>query len=284
MIAIGELRRRGAARLAGTESPDLDAKILLLHASGLTETDLVARPETRLPRRAVRRFLRLVERRRRGVPLAHLTGVREFWSLPVGVGPGVLIPRPETELVVEAVLELTQETKAAGEIIVDLGTGSGAIALAVAGERPAAKLIAVDASRRALRTARRNARRLGCANIEFLRGDLFAPLAKRGLRGRCAVIASNPPYLSAADWDEAEPGVRDHEPKRALLAGPTGLELVERIVAEAPAFLKPGGRLVLEIGAGQSERVLKLFASGWESVDCRPDLAGIPRVVIGRLR
>jgi release factor glutamine methyltransferase len=279
--ATGGLLRRGAALLAGAETPALDAKVLLLHAAGLDETVLAAHPETEVSRRTARRYLRLVERRRRGVPTAYLTGVREFWSLPIGVRPGVLIPRPETELVVETVLALPARP---GEIVVDLGTGSGAFALALAGERPGARVVATDVSRRALRTARRNARRLGRAAVEFARGDLFEPLAKLGLPGGCDVIASNPPYLSAADWNDLAPGVRDYEPKRALLAGATGFEVIERIIAESPAFLKPGGRLVMEIGAGQSERVRGLFGERWKDVVIRPDLAGIPRVVMARPR
>lgn len=279
MTTLGGLHRRGTSLLADSETPALDAKLLLLHAAGLGEEALYARPETIVPRRAARRFLKLIERRRRGVPLAYLTGIREFWSLPLEVRPGVLIPRPETEIVVETVLGLSGRPE---EVLVDIGTGCGAIALALAAERPRARIIATDLSRRALRTAQRNSRRLGRTKIEFLRGDLFDPLAKRSLRGGCDIVASNPPYLSGADWGELSPGVRDYEPRQALLAGPSGFEVIERIVREVPAFLKPGGRLVMEIGAGQSERVLELFGPGWTGVDCRPDLAGIPRVVVAK--
>lgn len=279
MATIGDLHRRGAALLADSETPLLDAKVLLIRAAGLTEEIFHTRPEAVIPERAAGRFLGLVRRRRRGVPLSYLTGIREFWSLPLEVRPGVLIPRPETEILVEAVLGLPARPD---QVIADIGTGCGAIALALASDRSQARIIATDISRRALRTACRNAGRLGFANITFLRGDLFAPLAKHGLRECCDVVVSNPPYLSRADWEGLAPGVRDHEPARALLAGPSGLEVIERIVAEAPAFLRPGGRLVLEIGAGQSAPVLRLFGPDWAGVACRPDLAGILRVITAR--
>jgi release factor glutamine methyltransferase len=276
---IRDLHRAAASVLTGSETPALDAKLLLLRAARLTEETFLIRPEAVLRGPAVRRFRRLVARRRRGEPLAYLTGRREFWSLSLVVRPGVLIPRPETELVVETVLALSERPD---ETIADVGTGCGAIALALAAERPGARIIAVDASRRALRTARGNARRLGLSNVEFRRGDLYAPLADLAPGQSCDFIASNPPYLARSDWDALSPEIREHEPRRALLAGPTGLEVIERIVRDAPAFLKPGGYLVIEIGAGQAARARELFGPDWAKVDVRSDLAGIPRVLSAR--
>ncbi len=210
---------------------------------------------------------------------AYLLGEREFWSIPLDVGPSVLIPRPETETLVQAVLELAGE---GSPFLADIGTGSGAVAIALATELREARIAATDISRAALRTARRNAARHGLNRIEFLAGDLCAPLRRLGPAGRLDILASNPPYVREAEWRRLEPEVRDHEPKPALVPGPTGLEIIRRLVDEAPLWLKPGGWLALEIGRGQGRAVRSLLRRGWTDVRAWADLRGIERVIAAR--
>ena len=212
------------------------------------------------------------------MPLSYLTGVREFWSLPLRVRPGVLIPRPETETVVEQVLGLPGSKRR----LADIGTGCGSIALALARELPDSSIAATDISPRALRTAAVNVHRLGLRNVRLLRGDLLSPLEKMGWSGTCDVIASNPPYVSEEEWEGLSPQIRNHEPRRALVAGRSGLEVILRLVAGALKFLRPGGHLVIEIGYGQKENVLSMFGAGWDGVECGLDLSGVPRVVSAR--
>ena len=222
-------------------------------------------------------FLRLVEKRNKGVPLSYLTGFKEFWSLPLAVSPAVLVPRPETEVLVEKVLELaTRES----EDILDLGTGSGNIAIALARELPRARIVAADISERALKVARRNAVLLKARRIEFLKSDLFS--AFRGTGARFDFIVSNPPYVSRPEWEGLPAEVREFEPRRALLAGDSGLEMISRLVRRAGTYLKPGGYLIFEIGDGQRERVLSLFGRRWTEIETAWDLAGRPRVITAR--
>jgi len=211
------------------------------------------------------------------VPLSHLTGRKEFWSIPIEVTPSVLVPRPETEGLVEKVLELSTREP---ERILDVGTGSGCIAIALAKELPRAAIQAVDISERALSVARRNAARHKVKHIEFRRSDLFS--AFRGTGAKFDFIVSNPPYVSRAEWEVLPPDVRDFEPRRALLAGESGLELIERLVRRAGTFLRPGGYLVFEIGEGQRDRVLGLFGRRWTEIETAWDLAGKPRVITAR--
>ena len=274
---LGELFLLGARLLKRVSRPDIDARVLLLHASGLPEEALHACPELRLSPRAADRYLELIGRRAAGAPLAYLTGWKEFWSLPFRVGPGVLIPRPETELLVETVVAFASGAKRS---ILDLGTGSGNIAVALAREIPAARITASDVSPRALRVAAANAASNGCPRIRFVRSDLFAAFGRP--RPRFDIIVSNPPYVGRREWAGLSAEVRDHEPRRALVGGVRGTELSERLVREARRFLRPGGRLVLEFGAGQHEAVRAMFGRGWESVAIVPDLAGIPRIVAAR--
>ncbi len=218
-----------------------------------------------------------IARRARGEPLAYITGVKEFWSLPLQVTPDVLVPRPETELLVERALALLPARGADGgpaPSVADLGTGSGAIALALAHERPHWQVTATDRSAAALAVARGNALRLGLASVRFLQGDWLAPLAGE----RLDLLASNPPYIAAGDPALADPALR-HEPAGALCSGPGGLEDLRALISTAPAHLLPGGWLLLEHGATQGEAVCALFASqGWTRVRCHADLAGRPRV------
>jgi release factor glutamine methyltransferase len=264
-----------AARLAGGGSPRLDAELLLAHVLGVGRSALFAHADDPLEDAAVARFEALIARRAAGEPLAYITGEREFWTLTLSLTPDVLVPRPETELLIERALALQDAAPAA---VADLGTGSGAIALALAHERPRWRILATDRSAAALAVARANAARLGSANVEFLRGEWCAPLGAR----RFALIVSNPPYIAAHDPALADPALR-HEPAGALSPGPTGLEALAAIATQARAHLEPGGHLLLEHGAGQRESLARLLVSlGYAHVRSHPDLAGLDRVTEAR--
>jgi release factor glutamine methyltransferase len=272
-----ELYRTGVSLLGGRPQAVLEAKVLLLRAAAIGEERFLTSPDRVCSAKAEAYFLRLVGRLLDGVPLAYLAGTKEFWSIPFEVSPSVLVPRPETEALVEKVLELSTRDE---EDIVDVGTGTGCIAIALAKELPRARIRAVDVSERALRIARRNASRHRAKHIEFLRSDLLA--AFRGTGARFDFIVSNPPYISRGEWDGLPPDVRDFEPRRALLAGESGLELIERLVRRAGTFLKPGGYLIFEIGEGQRDKVLGLFGKRWTEIETAWDLAGKPRVITAR--
>ena len=257
-------------------SARLDAELLLEYVTGLSRTDFRAAPERALPAAAGWSFQQLIRRRLQGEPVAYIRGQQEFWSLLLEVTPAVLIPRPETELVVERALALLrpEATDAA-----DLGTGSGAIALAIASERPSLQITAVDVSADALEIAKRNAARLQLRNVRFERGSWFAPLAGR----RFDVIASNPPYIARGDA-ELNAVVERFEPEVALIPGAGGLEAIEQIVAQAGDFLKPGGWLILEHGWNQAGAVRdRLVRNGFAHVRSHADLAGHERVTEGSL-
>ena len=274
---LAGLYRDGITLLGDRPQAALEAKVLLLKAAGLAEERFLAAPERPCPPSVEARFRRLVGRRLCGAPLAHLTGTREFWSIPFEVTPSVLVPRPETEGLVEKVLELaTREA----ELILDVGTGSGCIAVALAKELPRAHVRAVDVSERALRVAARNAARHGAGRVQFQRSDMFA--AFRGTGVKFDFIVSNPPYVSRGDWEGLPAEVRDFEPRRALLAGESGLEVIARLVRRAGTYLRPGGHLVFEIGDGQRDRVLGLFGRRWTEIETSWDLAGKPRVITAR--
>jgi len=255
----------------------LDAELLLEYVTSLPRTTFRAFPERVLPPQAGWAFQQLVMRRLKGEPIAYIRGQQEFWSLLFEVTPDVLIPRPETELLVERALTLIDP--AAGVSVLDLGTGSGAVALAIATERKAARVVASDASKAALGIASRNAARLQATNITLLQGSWYAPVAGQ----RFDVIVSNPPYIAADDPDvDAE--VRRHEPGMALFAGLTGLEALELIVREAPHHLHVDGGLLLEHGWKQAAAVRALLVrAGFVNVRSHADLAGHERVTEGRL-
>jgi release factor glutamine methyltransferase len=264
-----------AAELEGvSDSPVLDAEILLAHVLGRPRAFLRAHADDDVLPTDQDRFRSLLTRRLAGEPVAYLTGRRGFWSLDLEVGPGVLVPRPETELLVETALAALAG-KPAPQIL-DLGVGSGAIAIAIAVELPSARITAVDASATALEVARRNAIRAGVDNIEFLRGHWYQPLA-----GRCFdAIVANPPYLAA---DDPYLPALVHEPAGALIAGPTGLEALEEITAGAPGRLHPGGIVILEHGSGQGAAVREMCTgAGLQAVETRRDLAGLERATLAR--
>ena len=242
-----------------------EARLLLAHATGFSEAAVLAHPERALSAESEQRFTDFAERRYRGEPVAYILGRKEFYGLPLAVNPAVLIPRPETELLVELALERDFSTA------LDLGTGSGAIALALKKHRPGARVLAVEASAAALEVAKRNAVALG-AEVDWRHGRWFAPLEGE----RFDLIVSNPPYVAAGD-----PHLADlrFEPAAALISGADGLDATRQIVAAAPAHLMPGGWLFLEHGIGQDAAVRELLhAAGLEDPRTWPDLAGIPRV------
>lgn len=257
-------------------SPRLDAELLLEYVTGLSRTNFRAMPERELPAAAGWSFQQLVKRRLQGEPVAYICGHQEFWSLLFEVTPAVLIPRPETELLVERAL--VHADKQAHLRVADLGAGSGAIALSIASERPAAHVVASDVSQDALQVATRNAARLQVRNVTFTRGAWFAPLAGE----RFDMIVSNPPYIAADDPDLAA-DVRRFEPHIALIAGRTGMEALELIIAESAQYLNPQGWLILEHGWKQAAAVRsRLVRHGFTHVRSHADLAGHERVTEAR--
>jgi release factor glutamine methyltransferase len=258
----------------------LEAQMLLAHVLGKDRAWLVAHGSELLARERVDTFLALARRRRDGEPVAYLTGTREFWGLPLVVSPAVLIPRPETETLVELALERLPKDRDLR--VLDLGTGSGAIALALAHERPRASILATDVSADALDVARDNARRLGLGNVAFARSDWYDGVGEAGRPDAFDLIASNPPYVDGADAHLHEGDVR-YEPHSALTPGNSGLAAIARIVAGARERLVSGGSLVVEHGYDQSDAVRALLkAAGFVDIVTARDLAGIPRVVAGR--
>ena len=259
-----------------SSSPRLDAELLLEYVTGLSRASFRASPERELPAAAGWSFQQLIKRRMKGEPIAYIRGQQEFWSLLFEVSPAVLIPRPETELLVERALAHLSSDRAAR--VADLGTGSGAIALSIAHERPATIVTAVDCSPAALDVAARNAARLSIKNVKFTQGDWFAPLAGQ----RFELIVANPPYIAENDPD-LEPHVRKQEPVNALISGPSGLEALEHIITSAPAYLEPAGSLLLEHGWKQAPTVRNLLVrSGFTHVRSHADLAGHERVTEAR--
>jgi release factor glutamine methyltransferase len=271
----GETLRAARVRLAATSKlPRRDAELLLEHVLGCDATALLTHPERILSTAELEQFDRLVERRLASEPMQYLTGEQEFIGLRFEVSPAVLIPRPETEHLVEAVLERFEREEAVR--IVDVGTGSGAIAVALAHALPHSRVTAVDLYPAALEVARRNAQRHGVVDrLTLLPSDLLASIDTADFD----VVVANPPYI--ASGEVLEPQVANYEPHSALYAGPTGLEIYERLIPQAARVLKPGGWLMLEIGYGQSAAVWNLM-HGWAGVTLVNDLQGIPRVVLGQ--
>lgn len=263
---------RGAAdalTAAGVETPRLDAELLLAKATGRSRARLVTGLEDGVPPPAGRQFAEMVRRRLRREPIAYILGGKGFRALELVVDRRVLIPRPETELLVELALEIQPRR------LLDMGTGSGAIALAIADELPDCKVIATDTSAAALEVARTNAQRLGFAErVEFVEG-MLSPQP-----GDFDLVVANLPYVAESEWGGLEPEVAKWEPREALLAGPDGLDVLR---AAIPAAANVAKALALEVGAGQAQAVSEmLFDADFSAVETRPDLAGIPRVVWGQ--
>lgn len=265
--------------LSGSPSPRLDAELLLMHGLKIDRLRLWTDPDHELTEEEAARFAEQVERRKRGEPIAYIIGHKEFWSLSFEVGREVLIPRPETECLIEELLRFYR-TPGEGLRILDIGTGSGAIAVALARELPAARVVATDISAGALSVARKNALAHGVAGrIDFFQGDLFDAVS-----GTFDLICSNPPYIPDLEYRLLPAGIRDFEPRGALIAGPDGMDFYRRIIREGANRLKTGGRLFLEIGDGQGERVAALLREepGYDALSLRDDYGGVARVASAR--
>jgi len=259
-----------AQALAALETRE--ARLLLAAATGFSEASVLAHPERTLPTDAEARFLEFAARRARGEPIAYILGEKEFYGLPLAVNPAVLIPRPETELLVELALARKPAS------VLDLGTGSGAIALALKRHLPQTRVIGVEASMAALAVAARNAVKLGL-DVELRHGLWFAPVAGE----RFDLLVSNPPYIAKGD-PHLEQGDLPFEPRQALVSGTDGLDSMREIARSAPAHLNPGGWLLVEHGFGQEQAVRALLQqAGFEGISTWPDLAGIARVSGGGL-
>jgi release factor glutamine methyltransferase len=273
--------RQASVRLAeaGITDPPREASSLLALALERDRTFLIAHPEYQLTSAEEETFNGYLARRASREPLQYIRGTQEFYGLEFEVTPEVLIPRPETELLVETAIALLRDFSE--PVICDVGTGSGCIAISVAHEVKMASGIALDISPDALKVAARNAKRHGVDDrLRFTPSDVFSGLTNE----RFDLVVSNPPYVHSADIDHLQPEVRDFEPIAALTDGADGLSIIERIVCEAPEFLKPGGYLLLEVGFGQAEEVKSMFAAEiWSAVELIPDLQSIPRVVKGSL-
>ncbi|HYV84629.1 MAG TPA: peptide chain release factor N(5)-glutamine methyltransferase [Patescibacteria group bacterium] len=286
MNTAGALVREAAAllRAHGVAEPVRDAERLLGHVLGLDRAALHGDPARPISGTQDEQFRSLARRRAAREPLQHLTGEQEFWSLSFRVTPDVLVPRPESEHLIEALLRLGLRPDPS---LLDVGTGSGCLAIAAAREIPGALVVATDIEAAALDVARGNALRHGVSDrVTFLRGDLFAPLSGRRQERGFDVILCNPPYIPEAEMAGLEPEVRDHEPRRALTPGPDGLAVHRRLAAAALDWLRPGGTLLVEIGAGQDEAARTLYPAGGglDLTAIEPDLAGIPRVIVARAR
>jgi len=275
---LGTLLERGAQRLRISAAaqgpgatPDLDAELLLVHILGTSRARLRSHPEEAASAAQSKRYTELLERRATGEPLAYVIGRRDFWSLRLTVTPAVLVPRPETELLVERALALRHEEFGR---VVDLGTGSGAIALTLASERPGWQVAATDVSEEALAIARTNAESLDLKRVQFLHGSWFEPLVGRTFD----LIVSNPPYVAEDDPAMQDPALR-HEPRGALTPGGDGMGSLRAIIAAAPDYLERDGWLLLEHGSDQAAEVTReLVARGLRHVRSHRDLAGHERM------
>jgi release factor glutamine methyltransferase len=285
-MTLAEAINKAAIKIsaAGIDTSGLDAEVLLCHVLNKDRAWMLAHFRERLDGKLCGIFEYAVERRAKREPLQYITGKQEFWGLEFAVSPEVLIPRPETELIVETVLNRMQD-KNRPLALVDLCTGSGCIAVALANELPQARIIATDKSAGALAVARGNALRHHVLDrIMFYEGDLTDPLESLDIDGQVDIIVSNPPYVRSSDYPALQPEVRDYEPALALFAGPEGTEIHQRIINEAIRYLKSNGLIIVEMGIGQAETLVnKLKENGqYGSFEILRDLAGIERVIAAR--
>lgn len=280
---VGGVLKRAQETLsaAGVPEPEADAQVLVAYVLGVDRLNLFLDMDRFLTSTEEKTLTGLIRERTKRKPLQHILGEQEFWSLSFKVTPEVLIPRPETEILVEAVLNTVKKQGIPeGLTMLDLCTGSGILAIVLAGELPDTDIYAVDISKGALSVARENARRHNVLDsITFLQGDLFAPLASHEVS--FDLIVSNPPYISGEMFPGLLPEVRDYEPRLALDGGPDGLDVIRKIIIQSVAHLKIGGRLFLEIGDGQGREVLREFErrKAFENVSIIRDYCGIDRVI-----
>ncbi len=287
MLTIAEAIHQASRRLhaAGVPAAPFDAELLLRHVLGRDRAWIITHGTDPLDGGHLALFEDAVRRRETREPLQHIIGTQEFRGLDFIVTRYVLIPRPETELVVEAVIDAAKEHRP--QIIVDLCTGSACIAVSIAKTLPEVRIFATDRSEQALAVARRNAQRHDVSGrIRFLEGDLFAPLEELDLRGRVDIITTNPPYVRSGDLPLLQPEVKDYEPEIALVAGAAGTEIAERIIKAAPEYLRTGGSLIMEMGMDQAESIVTMV--GRTKAYAQPvllkDLAEIDRVIVAKKR
>ncbi|WP_455388741.1 peptide chain release factor N(5)-glutamine methyltransferase [Petrachloros mirabilis] len=276
---ITEIRRR--LRAAGIESAAQEPVWLMEHALGLSGLRQVVDRTRELSQNETAKVLALLSKRTKREPLQYILGTQEFCGLEFEVNPSVLIPRPETELLVRETIRRLPRVQ--HPTLVDVGTGSGCLAVTLARSISEGTMLAIDLSGSALETAKRNADRHAVGStITWLEGDLLAPLEGRGLEGSVTAIISNPPYIQEAEWPTLQPEVRLYEPRMALMAGPRGTELHERLLLESIPFLMPGGLLIMELGKGQGAALCKKVTSmaAYKSAEIVADEAGIDRVLI----
>ncbi len=283
-MTIASLLREGSQALAaaGIPTPSADTEVLLAHLMTCDRARLHAHSEEAVAREVEVDYREGITRRASREPLQYITGLQEFWSLPFNVSPAVMIPRPETELIVEACVARCSKLDPR---VVDIATGSGCVAVAVARELPGALVHATDLSEEALDVARLNAARNDVGGrLAFYQGDVYEPLRNLGLEGYIDFVLSNPPYVAESDLATLEPEVRDHEPRAALTPGPDPLAVHRRVAAQAPEFLVPGGFVIVEFGIGQTQDVSRAYASvaGLEVEEVLKDLAGLDRVLVVR--
>lgn len=263
--------------MSSSSCPFLEARLLIQAAGKMDESEFFRRLSEPVKLSLEKRLNQLVRKRLDGWPVAYLLGRREFWGLPFRVDRSVLIPRPETELVVERALSLPLPPE---PLILDLGTGSGNIAISLGKELPSARIIATDISLRALKLAAENARLNEVTNIRFIKSNLFKAFEQSQLI--FDLIVSNPPYVAQDDWQKLDRPVKDFEPRKALIAGRDGLKFIRQMVRKAGTFLKPGGFLVLEVGAGQEAEITRCLEPDWSEIEVLSDYSGFPRVVSAR--
>jgi release factor glutamine methyltransferase len=265
---------------ADIPSARLDAEVLLSFCLGCDRLEFYKNPDMIISETQLAAFRNLIARRLQWEPVAYITSRKEFWSFSLEVNNSVLIPRPDTEVIVEEALNLCRKMDSSEIKILDIGTGSGAIALALAAEITGAKVVATDISEAAVNLAKKNAAALGLKEkIDFRHGNLFEPV-----NGFFDIIICNPPYISAREYEKLPTGVKDYEPREALWAGKSGLEFYEKLIYQAAAFLQKNGWLLLEIGAKQESGVCGIMeaAGFYDSIEMRRDYAGLPRVIKAR--
>lgn len=285
-MTLAEVINDAALKLAtsGVANARLDAEVLLSHIVKKDRAWLFTHIHDELDTESRRVFEAAIQRRAQREPLQYIIGKQEFWGLDFAVTPDVLIPRPETELVVESALKII--TRRDQQVtIVDLCTGSGCISVSLAKELPSARIFAADLSDKALAIARENALRHGVSErIRFLEGNLFQPLKELDIRGAVDIIVSNPPYVQSGDHASLQPEVRDFEPELALIAGPRGTEIHQKIINEAPEYLKQHGALIMELGLGQAELLARMAqkTGAYGVPEVLKDLAGIERVIVAK--